>query len=277
MNELASKLAGTAAELRKNLLGMIHNAKSGHPGGSLSASDIVTALYFNEMNIRPDDPKWPDRDRFVLSKGHCCPVVYTALAMRGYFPMEELRNLRKIGSILQGHPYMLKTPGIDMTTGSLGQGLSAGVGMAVGCRHDGSPARVFVLLGDGEMQEGQVWEAAMTAAKYRLDNLVAIVDKNRIQNDDFVAKVMPVDPLPDKWRAFNWQVLDMDGHCMKDILATLAKARTYRGKGKPVVIVADTVKGKGVSFMEDVPAWHGLAPDDDQYTKACAEIDAGCR
>ena len=274
MNADIPFLKEKAKELRKNLLTMIHNAKSGHPGGSLSASDIMTALYFHEMDTKPTDPQWRERDRFVLSKGHCCPVLYTALAMKGYFPMDELKTLRKLGSILQGHPYMRKTPGVDMTTGSLGQGLSAGVGMAVGCKHDKLPSRVFVLVGDGETQEGQIWEAAMTAAKYQLDNLVVIVDKNRIQNDDFVENVMPVDPMPDKWRAFNWEVLNMNGHCMEDIIVTLYKARQYRGKGKPVVIIADTVKGKGVSFMEDVPAWHGMAPNDEQFAQACSEIDA---
>lgn len=263
-----------AKELRKNLLGMIHAAKSGHPGGSLSASDIVTALYFHEMNIRPEDPNWRERDRFVLSKGHCCPVLYTALAMRGYFPVDELKTLRKLGSNLQGHPYMLKTKGVDMTTGSLGQGLSAGVGMALAAKRDGLPTRVFVLMGDGETQEGQIWEAAMTASKYGLDNLVGIVDRNRIQNDGFVADIMPVGDLCDKWRAFGWEVLTLDGHNMRDVVKTFSKAREYRGKGKPVVLVADTVKGKYVSFMEDVPAWHGMAPDDDQFAKACSEIDA---
>lgn len=263
-----------AKELRKNLLGMIHAAKSGHPGGSLSASDIVTALYFHEMNIRPEDPTWRDRDRFVLSKGHCCPVLYTALAMRGYFPMEELKTLRKLGSNLQGHPYMLKTKGVDMTTGSLGQGLSAGVGMALAAKYDNLPTRVFVLMGDGETQEGQIWEAAMTAAKYKLDNLVGIVDRNRIQNDGFVAEIMPVGDLCEKWRAFGWQVLTLDGHSMPDILKTLSIAREYRGKGKPVVLAADTVKGKYVSFMENVPAWHGMAPNDEQLVQACSEIDA---
>ncbi len=267
------ELKETAKTLRKNLLAMIHKAKSGHPGGSLSASDIVTALYFHEMKIDPKNPSLPERDRFVLSKGHCCPVIYTALAMRGYFPMEELNHLRQIGHMLQGHPYMRKTPGIDMTTGSLGQGLSAGVGMAIAAKRDNLPGRVFVLMGDGENQEGQIWEAAMTAAKYKLDNLVGIVDKNRIQNDDFVERVMPVDNLAAKWRAFNWEVVNMDGHSMEDIVATLGKVRLYQGKGKPVVIIADTVKGKYVSFMENVPAWHGMAPNDEQFAQACAEIE----
>ncbi len=274
MEAVVKQLKGKAKELRKNLLAMIHNAKSGHPGGSLSASDLVTALYFHEMNIRPQEPAWRERDRFVLSKGHCCPVIYAALAMRGYFPMAELMNLRKIGSILQGHPFMGKTPGIDMTTGSLGQGLSAAAGMAIGYQRDRIPARVFALLGDGECQEGQVWEAAMTAAKYKLDNLVAIVDKNRLQNDDTVANIMPVDSLVDKWRAFNWEVLTLDGHDMCDIVLTLRKARTLRGKGKPIVLVADTVKGRYVSFMENVVSWHGTPPDDAQFAQACKEIDA---
>ena len=268
------ELQETAKKLRKNLLAMIHKAKSGHPGGSLSASDIVTALYFHEMKIDPKNPKWKERDRFVLSKGHCCPVIYTALAMKGYYDMEELNHLRQIGHMLQGHPFMGKTPGIDMTTGSLGQGLSAGVGMAIAAKRDKLPSRVFVLMGDGETQEGQIWEAAETAAKYQLDNLIGIVDKNRIQNDDFVEKVMPVDDLAAKWRAFNWEVLNMDGHCMRDVVATLHKAREYRCKGKPVVILANTTKGRYVSFMENVPAWHGMAPNDEQFAQACSEIDA---
>ena len=277
MDSLAATLAETAKDVRKNVLGMINTAGAGHPGGSLSAADIVTALYFHEMNVRPEEPRWRERDRFILSKGHCCPVVYAALAMRGFFPMEALGTLRELGSILQGHPDMHKAPGFDMTSGSLGQGLSVGAGMALACKRDNLPGRVFVLLGDGETQEGQVWEAAMTAAKYQLDNLVAIVDKNRIQNDDFVAAIMPVDSMADKWRAFNWEVLAMDGHNMGGILAAFATARAYRGKGKPVVIIAETVKGKGVSFMENIPAWHGAAPNDEQLAQARAEIDAGFR
>ena len=273
MEAKVKELQEKAKELRKNLLTMINKAKSGHPGGSLSASDIVTALYFHEMNIDPKNPQWRERDRFVLSKGHCCPVVYTALAMRGYYDMEELNHLREIGHMLQGHPFMRKTPGIDMTTGSLGQGLSAGVGMAIAAKRDKLPTRVFVLMGDGETQEGQVWEAAETAAKYQLDNLVGIVDKNRIQNDDFVEKVMPIDDLAAKWRAFNWEVVTMKGHCMRDILVTFEKVREYRCQGKPVVIIADTVKGKYVSFMENVPAWHGVAPTDEELAKACNDID----
>ena len=275
MDPLVAPLTEKAKTVRKHLLTMIHTAGAGHPGGSLSAADIVTALYFSEMNIRPDEPDWLERDRFVLSKGHCCPVIYSALAMRGFFPMEELYTLRELGSRLQGHPDMRKVPGLDMTTGSLGQGLSAGAGMAIAAKRDNLPGRVFVLLGDGETQEGQVWEAAMTAAQYELDNLVAIVDKNRIQNDDFVASLMQVDPMEDKWRAFNWEVFTMDGNSMEEIVATFDKIRECRGKGKPVVIVANTVKGKGVSFMENDPAWHGACPTAEQLARACAEIDSG--
>lgn len=275
MPPLIASLTEQAKVVRKHLLTMIHKAGAGHPGGSLSAADIVTALYFNEMDIRPDEPDWRERDRFILSKGHCCPVVYTALAMRGFFPMEELYTLRELGSRLQGHPDMRKVPGLDMTTGSLGQGLSAGVGMAVSAKRDNLPSRVFVVLGDGETQEGQIWEAAMTAARYKLDNLVAIVDRNRIQNDDFVANLMPVDPMEDKWRAFNWEVFTVDGHDMAMIVDTFSNVRDCKGKGKPVVIVANTVKGKGVSFMENDPAWHGAAPTAEQLVQACAEIDAG--
>lgn len=275
MEPVVAVLTEKAKEVRKRLLTMIYKAKAGHPGGSLSATDIVTALYFHEMNIKPEDPNWRERDRFIMSKGHCCPVVYTALAMRGYFSMKELDTLRQIDSILQGHPHMGKTPGLDMTSGSLGQGLSAGAGMAIACKRDALPGRVFVILGDGETQEGQVWEAAMTAAQYKLDNLVAIIDKNRLQNDDFVANMMNMDPMEDKWRAFNWEVLSMDGHSMENIVATFATARQCRGKGKPVAIIAHTVKGKGVSFMENVASWHGTAPDADQLAKAIAEIDAG--
>ena len=275
MGPVVASLKEKAKEVRKNLLTMIHKANAGHPGGSLSSADIVTALYFHEMNIRPEDPHWKERDRFILSKGHCCPVVYTALAMLGFFPMKELDTLREIDSILQGHPHMGKTPGLDMTTGSLGQGLSAGVGMAIVGKRENLPSRVFVILGDGEIQEGQVWEAAMTAAQYKLDNLVAIIDNNRLQNDDLVANMMNMDPLEDKWRAFNWEVLNMDGHSMEDIVVTFAKVREYRGKGKPVAINAHTVKGKGVSFMENMLAWHGTPPNAEQLAQACAEIDAG--
>lgn len=266
-----SFLESKANELRKNILTMIHEAKSGHPGGALSIADIVTALYFDEMRIDPENPKWPDRDRLVLSKGHTCPVVYAALAMRGYFDFDHIHTLRKLDSILQGHPDMKKTPGLDMTSGSLGQGLSAGVGMALGAKLDKLPSRVFVILGDGEVQEGQVWEAAMTAAKYKLDNLVAVVDCNNLQVDGFCSEIMPVEPLDKKWAAFGWEVIKIDGHDMEQVVAALAQAR--QAEGKPVCILAKTVKGKGVSYMENVCEWHGIAPDQEQYVCAMAELE----
>lgn len=263
-----------ATALRQNILTMIHGAKSGHPGGALSIADIVTALYFKEMRIDPANPKWRERDRLILSKGHCCPVVYAALAMRGYYGMEHIHTLRKLGSILQGHPDMKKTPGLDMTTGSLGQGLSAGVGMAIGAKFDRLPSRVYVILGDGEVQEGQVWEAAMTAAKYKLDNLVAIVDCNNLQVDGFCTDIMPIEPLDKKWEAFGWEVILIDGHDMAKIVEAFKWARKI--KGKPVCILAKTVKGRGVSYMENICDWHGMAPNDEQYRCAIGELEK-CR
>lgn len=264
-------LESKANELRKNIITMIHEAKSGHPGGALSITDVVTALYFDEMRIDPTNPKWPERDRLILSKGHTCPVVYAALAMRGYFEFDHIHTLRKLGSILQGHPDMKRTPGLDMTSGSLGQGLSAGVGMALGAKLDKLPSRVFVILGDGEVQEGQVWEAAMTAAKYKLDNLVAIVDCNNLQVDGFCSDIMPVEPLDKKWAAFGWEVIKIDGHDMEQVVAALA--RTKKVKGKPTCILAKTVKGKGVSYMENICEWHGIAPDVEQYNCAMHELE----
>lgn len=264
-------LESKANELRKNILTMIHEANSGHPGGALSIADVVTALYFHEMHIDPANPQWPDRDRLVLSKGHTCPVIYAALAMRGYFELDHIHTLRKLGSILQGHPDMKKTPGLDMTSGSLGQGLSAGVGMAIGAKLDNLPSRTFVILGDGEVQEGQVWEAAMTAAKYKLNNLVAIVDCNNLQVDGFCSDIMPVEPLDSKWEAFGWEVIKIDGHDMEQILAALDQAK--KGEGRPVCILATTVKGKGVSYMENICEWHGVAPDADQYRCAIKELE----
>jgi transketolase len=261
-------LEGKATELRKNLLTMIHEAKSGHPGGSLSISDVVTVLYYDEANIDPANPNLTDRDRIVLSKGHCCPVIYTALAMKGYFDFKHIHTLRKIGSILQGHPDMKKTPGIDMTSGSLGQGLSVGVGMAVGAKYDKLPSRVYVILGDGELQEGQNWEAAMSAAKYKLDNLVAIVDCNNLQVDGFCDEIMPIDPLNEKWKAFGWEVIEADGHDMAKILDAFEQAKQI--KNKPVCILFSTIKGKGVSYMENVCDWHGKSPDEKEY---CCAID----
>jgi transketolase len=266
------RLQRQARLLRQDVIRMTHAARSGHPGGALSAADVVTALYFKVLRLDPSRPDWPDRDRFVLSKGHACPLWYAALAERGYFPVDELLTLRRIDGRLQGHPDMTKTPGVDITTGSLGQGLSAGVGMALGLRLDRRPSRVYVILGDGELNEGQVWEAAMAAAKYRLDNLTAVVDYNNLQLDGWCDEIMPLEPLADKWRAFNWEVIEIDGHAMTEILEAFARAA--RVKGRPTVIIAHTVKGKGVSFMEDQRDWHGKAPDDEEFRLAMHELGA---
>ena len=263
-------LENKAQEMRCHIISMIHVAKSGHPGGALSATDLVTALYFDEMDVRPTDPKWGGRDRIILSKGHTCPVIYAALAMKGFFDLSVLQTLRKMGSILQGHPDMKKVPGLDMTSGSLGQGLSVGVGMAIGAKSDKLKSRVYIILGDGEIQEGQVWEAAMSAAKYKLDNLVAIVDVNNLQVDGFCSDIMPIEPIDKKWESFGWEVIKIDGHDMKQILAAFAKAREVTGK--PVVIVASTVKGKGVDYMENICEWHGVAPNDEQCTDALCQL-----
>lgn len=248
---------------------MTAEAGSGHPGGSLSAVEIVTTLYFRVMRYRPDDPRWPDRDRFILSKAHACPVLYAALAEAGFIPHEELKSFRRIDSRLQGHAH-IKTPGVEMSGGSLGQGLSFGIGTALAARLDGRPTRTYVLLGDGECDEGQVWEAAMAAAHYKLDNLVAVVDRNGIQNDRWTWQVMELEPLADKWRAFGWHTLEVDGHDFRQLLAAFDEAA--RTKGKPTAIVARTVKGKGVSFMEDNPDFHGKAPTKEQLAKALEEI-----
>ncbi|GAB4556739.1 MAG: transketolase [Anaerolineae bacterium] len=264
------ELKRMAAIIRRDIIYMIHKAQAGHPGGSLSAADIVTALYFRIMRIDPKNPQWPDRDRFVLSKGHACPVWYAALAERGFFDKKHLDTLRKLNSILQGHADMKKTPGVDMTVGSLGQGFSAGVGMALAGKLRRKDYHVYVMIGDGECQEGAIWEAAMSGAKWKLDNLTAIVDYNGIQNDAFVDEVMPLGSLPDKWRAFGWNVIEIDGHKMEEIVPALESVKSI--KGQPTVIIAKTVKGKGVSFMENVPAWHGQAPNDEQAAIAMAEI-----
>ena len=267
------ELERMAAVIRCDIINMIHEANAGHPGGSLSAADIVTALYFRLMNVDPQNPGWPDRDRFILSKGHACPVWYAALAERGFYDRSQLMTLRKLNSILQGHADMVKTPGVDMTVGSLGQGISAGIGMALSGKLRKKDYHVWVLVGDGESQEGAIWEAAMSGAKYKLDNITVIVDKNGLQNDTFVDDVMPVDPLPDKWRAFNWNVMEIDGHDMAQVVEALEKAKTV--KGVPTAIIAHTVKGKGVSFMENVPKWHGAAPCDEEAIQALKEIRGG--
>ena len=268
------ELKEKAKELRKTALTMIYTAQSGHPGGSLSAADIIAALYFKEMNIDPKNPKWEDRDRFILSKGHSCPIQYAALAMRGYFPREAIYTLRREGSLLQGHPDMKKCPGIDISTGSLGQGLSCGVGMAIAGKRDKKNYRVFVLLGDGECQEGQVWEAAQTAAKYELDNLVVFVDDNGLQNDGPCEEVMPTRELASKFREFGFDARRINGHNMEEIVAVLDDIRG-RNDGVPTCIVLDTVKGKGVSFMENVAEWHGIAPNEAQFKQAIEEIEGG--
>lgn len=279
MTDLEDKVAflkEKAKEMRYQILTMIFKAQSGHPGGSLSATDIVTALYFDVLNIRPDEPEWPDRDRFVLSKGHACPVWYAALALRGFFPLEVLDTLRQLESPLQGHPVQKKCPGVDATTGSLGIGFPQAVGMAIEGKYiSKKDYSVFTVLGDGEVQEGSVWEAANAASKYKLDNLVAIVDKNGLQNDGFTKDVMPVDPLDERFRAFGWHVMEIDGHRMEEILPALREAKAY--KGKPVCIIARTVKGRGVSFMENVRGWHGKPPSAEQYEQAVKEVKEGLR
>lgn len=253
---------------------MLGKSKSGHPGGSLSAADIVTALYFHEMKIDPQNPGWRERDKFVLSKGHAAPVLYAALARKGYFPIEELSTLRKVDSRLQGHPSMKHLPGVEMSTGSLGQGLAAANGMALAARLDGLGSRIYVLLGDGEIQEGQVWEAAMAAAHYKVDNLVAFLDHNGLQIDGPTTEVMSPEPVADKWRAFGWHVEVIDGHNLAAILEALQKAKEV--KGKPTMIIADTVKGKGVSFMENRCEWHGTAPSSEQVEKALGDLGGAC-
>ncbi|MGZ3996481.1 MAG: transketolase [Flavisolibacter sp.] len=262
-------LKNKAMLIRKSLIEMIHIAQAGHPGGSLSAVEIVTALYFYVMNIDPQNPAWEKRDRFILSKGHACPALYAALAERGYFDKKHLATLRQYHSILQGHPDMNKTPGVDMTTGSLGNGLSIGVGMALSSHLKNQQYNVYVLLGDGEIQEGMVWEAAMSAAKYDLNNLVAIIDCNGMQINGWVNDVMRIEPLADKWKSFGWSVLEIDGHDIGEILSAFQTAEKIRG---PVVIIAKTVKGKGVSFMENNLEWHGKAPNDREAKCAIAEI-----
>jgi transketolase len=249
---------------------MICTAEAGHPGGSLSATDLVTALYFRLMRLDPQNPRWPDRDRFILSKGHACPVWYAALAERGFFDKSHLGTLRRMGSILQGHPDMNKVPGIDMTAGSLGQGLSAGIGMALAGKLQKKDYHVWVIVGDGESQEGSIWEAAMSAAKWKLDNITAILDRNNLQNDWHVDELMPIEPVADKWKAFGWHVVEIDGHDMDAIVAALEAARDRRGG--PTLILARTVKGKGVSYMENVCEWHGKAPCQEEADQALDEI-----
>lgn len=269
MNKLELQI--TANEVRKGIVTAVHSAKAGHPGGSLSAADIFTYLYFEEMNIDPKNPKKPDRDRFVLSKGHTAPGLYSALAQRGYFPVEDLKTLRHLGSYLQGHPDMKHIPGVDMSSGSLGQGISAAVGMALSAKLTNDDYRVYTLLGDGEIQEGQVWEAAMFAGFRRLDNLVVIVDNNGLQIDGLVDQVCSPYPIDEKFKAFNFHVIDLkDGNDMDQIADAFKEARNT--KGMPTAIIAHTVKGKGVSFMENQVGWHGKAPNDEEYAVAMEDL-----
>ncbi|MCI8386587.1 MAG: transketolase [Acutalibacter sp.] len=270
--EKIKSLQVTAANVRLGIVTGVFHAKSGHPGGSLSAADIFTYLYFNELNIDPKNPKAPDRDRFVLSKGHCAPGLYATLAQRGFFSPDELKKLRHIGAMLQGHPDMKGTPGVDMSTGSLGQGISAAAGMALAAKMDGASYRIYALLGDGEIQEGQVWEAAMFAAHHGLDNLCLIVDCNGLQIDGDVEKVAGIAPLDEKFQSFGFQVLTADGHDFNSLEAAFAAVKSC--VDKPSVILAKTVKGKGVSFMENQAGWHGKAPNQEQYEQAMAELNA---
>ena len=265
------KLMKTANEIRKGIVSSVHSAKAGHPGGSLSAADIFTYLYFEELRIDPKEPKKADRDRFVLSKGHTAPGLYSALAERGYFPKEDLLTLRHVGSYLQGHPDMKHIPGVDMSSGSLGLGISAAVGMAIAGKMDDADYRVYTLLGDGEIQEGQVWEASMLAASHKLDNLVVIVDNNNLQIDGTIEEVNSPYPIDKKFEAFNFHVIKIDGNDFDQIDAAFKEAKTV--KGQPTAIIAKTVKGKGVSFMENQVGWHGKAPNDEEYKVAMEELE----
>ncbi|RKY27985.1 MAG: transketolase [Planctomycetota bacterium] len=265
-----SQLKEIARQVRLDIIESTFAAGSGHPGGSMSAVEVIVALYYREMNYRPQEPHWPDRDRFILSKGHACPAQYAVLARVGFFPHEELKDLRKLGSILQGHPDMLKTPGLDASTGSLGMGLSYGNGVALAGGIDRKDYRVYVMLGDGEMQEGEIWESAMTAAHRKLDNLCAILDYNKLQIDGFNEDVKGIEPIADKWRSFNWHVVEIDGHDFRQIFDALDEAR--RTKGKPTIIVSHTIKGRGVSFMEKVAGFHGRCLKPDEMETAREEL-----
>lgn len=272
MQNTINNLKITAAKARLLAIDAVHNAKSGHPGGSMSCIDALTTLYFKEMKIDPKNPKWEDRDRFVLSKGHCTPALYSVLALRGYYPTEQLKLFRSINGHMSGHPDMVNVPGVDMSTGSLGQGLSTAVGMALAGKLDKKDYRVYAICGDGEMAEGQIWEAAMAAAKWNLDNMCVFVDVNGLQIDGKTCDVMPTAPLNKKFDAFGWNVMEIDGHNVEEIIEALDKAREL--KGKPTAILMKTVKGKGVSFMENQAGWHGKAPNDEQFEMAKAELEA---
>ena len=270
--ETLNRLKKTAAQIRLDIIEEVHAASSGHPGGSLSIADIITYLYFQEMKVDPKNPNDPDRDRLVLSKGHTAPALYAALAEKGYFPTEELKKLRQVDSFLQGHPDMKGTPGVDMSTGSLGLGFSCACGMALAAKIDGKDYRTYTIIGDGESEEGQIWEAAMFAAHYKLDNLCAVIDLNGLQIDGPVTEVMNPTPHDKKLEAFGFHVITIDGHDFDQIAAAFDEAKTV--KGKPCAIIAHTIKGKGVSFMENQVGWHGTAPNDEQYAQAVAELKA---
>lgn len=269
--ENIDQLKQLAKNVRRGIIQAVYSGKSGHPGGSLSIADIITVLYFNEMNINPENPKDENRDRLVLSKGHCAPALYSVLSNKGFFDIEELQTLRNINSRLQGHPDMKKIPGVDMTTGSLGQGLSAANGMAIAGKLDNKDYRVYCVLGDGEIEEGQIWEAAMASNKYKLDNLCVIVDNNNLQIDGTIEEVMSSYPIDEKFKSFGFQIINIDGHDIDEILKAFEVARNI--KGKPTCIIAKTVKGKGISFMENQVGWHGKAPNEEQYIQAIKEID----
>ena len=265
------ELEKMAKQVRKGIIEAVYSNQSGHPGGSLSVADILTVLYFKEMNIDEKNPDWDNRDRLVLSKGHCSPALYSCLANRGFFPVEDLKTFRNINSYLQGHPDKNKVPGVDMTTGSLGQGLSSANGMAIAGKMDGKDYRVYCILGDGEIEEGQIWEAAMAANKYQLDNLCVIVDNNNLQIDGTIEEVMSSYPIDEKFRSFGFEIIKIDGHDISEIIKAFDVAKNV--KGKPTCIIAKTIKGKGVSFMEEQVGWHGKAPNEEQYIQALKELE----
>ena len=269
------ELTKKAVEIRKGIIEAVYWAQSGHPGGSLSVADILTVLYFNEMNIDEKNPNWENRDRLVLSKGHCSPALYSCLANKGYFPIEDLKAFRKIDSYLQGHPDKNKVPGVDMTTGSLGQGLSAANGMAIAAKMDNKDYRVYCILGDGEIEEGQIWEAAMTSNKYKLDNLCVIVDNNNLQIDGTIEEVMSSYPIDEKFRSFGFEIIKIDGHDIEEITKAFEVAKNI--KGKPTCIIAKTIKGKGISYMENQVGWHGKAPNEEQYKEAMVSLGTGLK
>jgi transketolase len=272
--ETVDRLQGEAHNLRRMVLDLTHQGQCGHPGGSLSSAEIMSCLYFEVLNINPKEPEWEDRDRLILSKGHAAPIYYSALAEVGYFSSDLLATYGRLDTILQGHPDM-RTPGVDMSSGSLGQGLSPALGIALGAKLRGKSFRTYAVLGDGECQEGQIWEAAMVAPRFELDNLAVIVDKNRLQLTDFTSNAIPVEPLGDKWVAFNWHVIEVDGHNVAELLSALAEATET--KGKPTAIIAHTTKGKGVSFMEDQAIWHAQPPSDEEHEQAVEEILLACK